>query len=86
MFTHAPIIPPKLAKYPLSAPGVVDSLNLAIDAQVTVSGSNTVNNIHMVVLAVEGVVLTIIVVWYVWTMAQKASPGHMISNRNESKT
>ena len=29
------------------------------------------NQIHMVVLAVEGIILTLAVVWYVWNMAQK---------------
>lgn len=39
--------------------------------QVVVKSSDTVNSIHMVVLSVEGIVLTLVVVIYVWAMAQK---------------
>ena len=39
--------------------------------QVVVKSSDTVNSIHIVVLAVEGIVLTLVVVIYVWAMAQK---------------
>ena len=41
--------------------------------QVVVISSDTVNSIHMVVLAVEGIALTLVVVWYIWVMAQKVS-------------
>jgi hypothetical protein len=39
--------------------------------QVTVQGSQTVNNIHLVIIVVEGIILTAVIVCYVWSMVQK---------------
>ena len=41
--------------------------------KVTVTDSNTVNNVNMIVMAFEGFLFVGLAVWYVWSVTQKAS-------------
>jgi len=42
-----------------------------------VGDSNTVNNVNIIIMALEGILLVSIAVWYVWIVSQKVGRAHI---------
>lgn len=51
--------------------------------QVTIQTSNTVNSIHLIIIAVEGIFMVAVITLYVWHMVQKVCTFQALPNSHK---